>query len=97
MILRGEKRKEYRSRPTNVRERVYLYAAMTPGEVRFWAKVQKKPGELPTGRIVGSIEIVDCKATKDGYFAYILANPKRLRTHLHPLNQPQPCLWRPQC
>ena len=26
LILRGEKKIEYRSKPTNIRERVYLYA-----------------------------------------------------------------------
>jgi ASCH domain len=96
LILRGEKREEYRSRPTNIRERVYLYAAMKPGDPKFWIKVQKEPGELPTNRIVGSVEIVDCKLTRHGDYAYVLANPKRLRTHLHAQNQPKPCFWRPQ-
>jgi predicted transcriptional regulator len=27
LILRGVKKKEYRSQPTNIRERVYLYAS----------------------------------------------------------------------
>ena len=30
-ILRGKKKAEYRSRPTNIRERVYIYASLTPG------------------------------------------------------------------
>jgi hypothetical protein len=94
LILRGEKREEYRSRPTNIRGRVYLYAAMKPGDRKFWIQVRKEPGELPTKRIVGSVEIVDCRPTKHGY-TYFLANPRRLRTHLHPQNQPQPCFWRP--
>jgi hypothetical protein len=95
LILRGEKREEYRSRPTNIRGRVYLYAAMKPGERKYWIRAGKEPGELPTKRIVGSVEIVDCRPSKHGY-AYIMARPQRLRTHLHPQNQPQPCFWRPK-
>ena len=28
LILRGKKKNEFRSRPTNIRERVYIYAAL---------------------------------------------------------------------
>jgi hypothetical protein len=95
LILRGEKRREYRGRPTHFRGRVYLYASLTPGLASYWKKIGKKPGDLPTYKIVGTVEIVDCRDAGDGYYAYILKNPKRLRTHLIPRNQPQPCFWLP--
>jgi hypothetical protein len=30
--LRGNKKIEYRGRPTNIRERMYIYASLTPGD-----------------------------------------------------------------
>ncbi len=99
-ILKGIKRFEYRSRPTNIRERVYLYASLRPRtEESEWRKVNRERGQLPTGLIVGTVEIAGCTVRKDGrdvYYAYALRNPKRLRTPLVARNQPQPGFWRPQ-
>jgi hypothetical protein len=71
-----KKQKENRSLPTTIRERVYLYASLRPGDQSSWRKLEKEPGQLPTGRIVGSVEIVDCKQTSTGGYAYLLARPK---------------------
>ena len=95
MILKGTKKIEYRTRRTNIRERIYLYASLT---------VEKEVCEeegldfrvLPTGVIVGTVEIVDCTEEGANDFEWHLSNPKRLRTHLKPKNQPQPGIWRPQ-
>jgi len=44
-ILRGIKKKEYRDIPTNIRERVYLYASLKPdGAPNDWRRVRKDPG-----------------------------------------------------
>lgn len=98
LILRGEKKYEYRSRLTNIRERVYLYASLTPSDwAAGWRKVGKEKGELPAGVIVGTVQIVGCRyrvANKE--YAYVLRNPTRLRSPLNPKNQPQPMFWRPQ-
>lgn len=96
LILRGKKKAEYRSVRTNVRETVYLYASLTPADDdEAWRVVKAEPGSLPTGAIVGTVDIVDCDG-EDGDFAYQLARPKRLTTPLRAVNQPQPCLWRPR-
>ena len=96
LIMRGVKQREYRSRSTKVRGRVYVYASLTPADdPAAWRKAGRKPGELPSGVIVGSVEIVGCR--KDGRvdeFAYELANPKRLRKPITPKNKPQPVFWR---
>ena len=96
-ILRGIKKIEYRSRPTNIRESVYLYASLQPGrDPRSWKRVGKIPGELPTGFVVGSVEIAGCRFNeKDDCYEYKLSSPKRIRRKLKPLNQPQPGFWRP--
>src|SRR5690242_9631378 len=98
LILRGEKTREFRSRPTNIRERVWLYAALRPADGRSeWRKVGKNPGDLLTGAIVGTVEIIDCRW--DGRmkcFAYVLKAPRRLTKPRKPAGQPTPCFWRPR-
>jgi hypothetical protein len=98
-ILRGTKTEEYRSLKTNIRERVYLYASLhsSENEADSWDELGLEPGSLPTGLIVGSVEIVDCHwSTEDGRFAYALERPERLEAFLRPINQPQPKFWIPQ-
>lgn len=97
LILQGKKKKEYRSRATNIRERVYIYASLSErAEAVLWRKAGKKPGSLPRGVIVGTVEIVGCKVEPSGGYAYLLKNPKRLRKPLKAKNQPSPVFWRPE-
>jgi hypothetical protein len=93
-ILDGKKKIEYRSRKTNIRERVYLYASLKPQEESEFNEFGYKREECPRGAIVGTVEIVDCTGF-DGDYEIHLANPKRLETFLKPKNQPQPMFWRP--
>ena len=98
-ILLGIKPFEYRNTPTHIRERVYLYAAKTPvDDAAEWRKVGRKPGELPTGVIVGSVEISECEPRRgrSGEFQYRLENPKRLRKPLVPNSQPTPRFFKPK-
>jgi hypothetical protein len=97
-IRRGDKKFEYRWRATNIRERVYIYASAKPFEdLALWRRMRARPGTFPTGVIVGTVEITDCQwdDTQECY-AYSLAKPKRLPSHLTPANQPQPVFWRPR-
>lgn len=95
-ILRGKKKFEYRSRPTKIRGRVYLYASLGAGHESYWKKMKMQPGDLPTGVIVGSVEIVDCKYFEDDdCYGYRLKNPRRYKKHLAPKNQPQPLFFYP--
>ncbi len=98
MILRGIKKEEYRSVVTHIRERVYIYASLTPGAEEDFEKINVEPGSLPTGVIVGSVEIVDCATRKHlskYIYAWKLANPKRLKTPIKPERQPQPLFFKP--
>ena len=98
LILRGVKRYEFRSRPTNIRERVYLYAAQQPADSRQqWRKARARPGSLRTGAILGTVEIVGCRwdERRDCY-AYRLVKPRRLKRVMHPRNPPSPVFWRPK-
>src|SRR5436305_1452527 len=97
LILRGLKKNEFRSRPTRIRDRVYLYAALRPAnDPPQWGRAQAKSGELPTGVIVGSVEIAGCRwDSRAGCFAYALRHPKRLRHPFVPRGQqPTPSFWR---
>lgn len=95
-ILRGDKTWEYRLLNTKIRERVYLYASKTPGPETDWRKLRMEPGDLPTGRIVGTVKITGTRRLGESGFAYKLEDPRRLKRQIKPVNQPQPVFWRPQ-
>ena len=94
MILRGVKKVEYRSQVTHIRERVYLYASLKPGNEKYYAELGVEPGSLPTGLILGTVEIVDCTGFP-GEYDWHLANPQRLGTPIKPERQPQPTFFKP--
>ncbi len=94
-ILDGKKTIEYRSRKTNIRERVYIYASLGKRDKDDFDEYGYDPDKCPRGAIVGSVEIIDCTG-RDGDYQIHLANPQRLDTFLKPVNQPQPMFWIPQ-
>lgn len=95
-ILRGTKKHEYRSQPTNIRGRVYLYASLGKGPQSEFKKLKVEPGELPTGLILGTVEVADCVWDDQGQrYAYVLKDPKRLARKLKPTQHPQPVWWYP--
>ena len=93
-VLRGKKKTEYRSMPTSKRERVYIYAANTPADQDAWDDAGLEPGDLPTGVLVGTVEIVGCRKTKIEY-EWDLARPVRLKRLIKPKNHPQPSWFYP--
>lgn len=92
-ILLGKKKIEYRSIPTHIRGRVFVYASQTPALDAF-RKLKIEPGSLPTGLLVGTVEIIGCQGG-DGEFEWQLANPKRLEPLLKPECHPQPVWFKP--
>jgi len=40
LIMRGNKKIEYRSKPTKVRERVYIYASFTPADIEDFEDIR---------------------------------------------------------
>lgn len=93
-ILRGIKKVEYRSRHTNLRERVYIYASLTPGHPEDFAELGVQPDDLPTGVLVGTVEIVGCIG-EDGDFEWLLARPERLPHPIRPERKAQPTWFFP--
>ena len=93
-ILRGKKKIEYRNMPTNKRERVYVYASKTPADLDAWDEIRMQPGDLPTGVIVGTVEVVGCRKVR-GEYEWDLAKPVRLKRLIKPKHHPQPAWFNP--
>lgn len=93
-ILRGTKKIEYRSRTTNIRERVYIYASLGERPLEDWKTAGIAPYSLPTGVVVGTVEIVGCTPSRKfpGDNEWHLARPERLETLLPPKEHAQP-IW----
>jgi hypothetical protein len=94
LILKGKKKHEYRSIRTHIRERIYIYASKNPGPEKSWKDVGLEPGSLPTGVLVGSVEVVGCEG-RPGDYAWRLARPVRLKRKIKPKGRPQPVWFRP--
>jgi hypothetical protein len=92
-ILTGEKTIEYRSIPTKIRERVYVYASLTY-DTDAKRTAGQEPDDLYSGVIVGSVEVVGCTG-KSGAYKWKLANPRRLERPIKPVHRPQPVWFRP--
>lgn len=95
-IMLGKKKIEYRSISTKIRGRVYIYASrtITEREKIHFKKMKTEPADLPTGQLVGSVEVIDC-LERDGEFHWLLANPQRLKKGIVPKRKPQPVWFRP--
>src|SRR5437868_6906819 len=67
LILRGEKKEEYRSRPTTIRERVYLYASARPADSpSAWRRLSASPGDFPSDRSRRSLRPCCTEPTRRG-------------------------------
>jgi hypothetical protein len=95
-ILQGVKRFEYRQQHTRIRERVWIFADSQPAESdEEWTASGFKVEDLPTGVIVGSVEIADSKWDEErSCFAYALKKPQRLATPFEVSDGPRPGLWK---
>jgi len=97
LILQGKKKYEYRSTPTKIFERVFIYASLKDNpDPSSWRKLGISPEKLKRGKIVGSVEIVGCIKLKERDYKYVLRNPKRIKKVLQHINQPTPKFWFPK-
>jgi hypothetical protein len=93
-ILRGTKKIEYRSRATKIRGKFLIYASLTPGPLKEFDKLGLQPGNLPTGVLVGTAELVDCTG-RPGAYEWHLRNPARRARPEKPKKHPQPVWFNP--
>src|SRR5688572_1535121 len=89
LIMRGVKATEYRRRPTKVRGRIYIYAALGRSDAQDEADCEADYGidvdSLPRGVIVGTVELFDCDGDE-----WQLRKPQRAKRLRKPDNQPMP-------
>ena len=92
--MRGVKKIEYRSRPTMVRGRIYIYASLGRYSVGDEAEMMGEYGiedvecdNLPRGVIIGTVELYDCEGGN-----WHIRNPERAKRMRKPKKHPQP-VW----
>jgi hypothetical protein len=95
-ILQGIKAFEYRTIRTHTRGRVYIYASRTIyRDAAEWQKLRLHPGQVPIGKVVGTVEIIDCDWSAElSCYRWHLARPQRIPAR-RPLTHPQPVWFYP--
>jgi hypothetical protein len=95
MIITGEKKTEYRTKNTNVRGRVYIYASATKYKKIDTLDIADQVGipadeinQLPRKVVIGSVEIFDSREREAGGYEWLLENPIRF-SHARPPNPDQ--------
>jgi hypothetical protein len=96
-IMRGVKKIEFRSRPTNVRGRVFIYASLGRYSAKDESEMMADYGikdvtcdELPRGVLIGSVELFDCDSGN-----WHVRKPERAEKLVSPIKQPQPVWFYP--
>lgn len=95
--MRGVKKIEFRSGPTKIRERIYIYASLgryskgDEAEMMDEYDIHDVPcDDLPRGVLIGTVELFDCE---DG--DWHLKEPERAAKLLKPDKHPQPVWFNP--
>lgn len=96
-IMRGVKTTEYRSGPTRIRGRIFIYASLGryPKDEEAELMADYEIGDiacddLPRGVIIGTVNLHDCE---DG--DWHVTEPERAKTLKKPTNHPQPVWFNP--
>ncbi len=77
-VLRGEKRRDSRSRPTRFRGWILVHASRT---LRRGETAHTGDGRLERGKLLGIVRLEDCVEDGEGW-TYVWRNPRRFR---HPI------------
>lgn len=91
-VIRGSKKCKYRSRPTTIRGRVYVYASLKPRPREDWKGVSVGPKDVPLGVIIGTVDVTGCGPLRTGEYAWSLKTPVRLRRPIASKAHPKP-VW----
>jgi hypothetical protein len=75
-IVRGEKRRDSRSRPTRFRGWILVHASQTS---RREGPERSGDADLERGKILGMVQLADCVRDGDAW-TYVWKNPRRFRT-----------------
>jgi hypothetical protein len=99
-IMRGIKEIEYRSQPTAIRERIYIYASLARDDsenqmLHQYGIKDVALDDLPRGVLIGTVELYGCYPGEDGYYEWYLRKPERLKTPLKPVHRANPVWFHP--
>lgn len=75
-IVRGERRRDSRSRPTRFRGWILVHASQT---LRRESPARKGDTALERGKILGIVQLADCVRDGDAW-TYVWKSPRRFRT-----------------
>jgi hypothetical protein len=96
-IMRGTKTIEYRSGPTRIRGRIFIYAGLGRYSAADESKMMAEYGiddvacdDLPRGVIIGTVELYACDKGE-----WYLRNPQRAKRLKKPTKHPQPVWFYP--
>jgi hypothetical protein len=96
-IMRGVKKIEYRSAPTKIRGRVFIYASLGRYSAKDESEMMANYGikdvacnDLARGVLIGTVELFDC----DGGNWHV-RKPERAEKLVQPTKQPQPVWFYP--
>jgi hypothetical protein len=96
-IMRGVKKTEYRSRPTKIQGRIFIYASLGRYTKDEEADMMVEYGiddlacdDLPRGVVIGTVDLHDCDEGD-----WHLRAPERAKTLRKPKKQPQPVWFTP--
>jgi hypothetical protein len=98
-VMRGDKLCDIRSRPTNFRGRIYIYASLGRFSKEEEREEEEEAGfpidDLPRGLIIGSVELYDCVESEYSDYEWLFRNPQRLAQPLPPKTHPMPVWFHP--
>jgi len=93
-IIRGVKPVEFRTRPTRIRGRIYIYASLNRYDVEEEAEMMAECGigdvnidDLARGVVLGTVELWNCTGS-DGKYEWHLCSPERAAELLKPTKRP---------
>lgn len=88
-IMSGEKAEEFRSQPTNVRGRIYIYASL--------GGAPRVDDGRTRGAVIGEVTLAGCRqdGAYGGGYAWELRDPVRWTTPRAPVNRANPVWFRP--
>ena len=96
-ILRGVKKVEFRSGPTKIRGRVFIYASQTrfsadsEAEMMSFYRIKDvSSDDLPRGVLLGTVDLHKCDGEK-----WHLRKPERAERLIEPTGKPQPVWFYP--
>lgn len=84
-IMAGRKTEEYRSQPTNLRGRIYIYASLGGAPADGDGHVR--------GAVIGEVTLAGCRDDGDRY-AWLLEAPRRWDEALAPFQRANPVWFR---